>query len=90
MEEVRNRSCPTTKPATTIAKGADGFTGSILGDEGSTDLSGIVIENNKLKSSNFEAQGYSIKMSGDFTGNAFSGKISVAGYDFPMTATKKQ
>lgn len=72
-------------------KNEDGkYVGTVQSELGSITLKNLVIDNKELKNASFEAQGYSIGMSGTFEGDNFKGKISAAGYDFPMTATRKE
>jgi hypothetical protein len=66
------------------------YVGTIQSDMGSIPLKDLVIENEKLKSASFQAQGYNVGLSGTFSGDAFTGKISAAGYDFPVTAVRKK
>ena len=53
-----------------------------------TDLEDLVIEDNVLTAT-FSVQGYDIEMKGTFEGDTYKGNISVAGYEFPVTATRK-
>ena len=74
----------------TIAKSGDGYVGVISSANlGDAQMKNLVIENDNLQC-NFEAMGYSVGMSGTFEGNSFNGAISAEGYDFPMTAVKKE
>lgn len=79
-----------TKGVLSIKRDGDQYVGTIQSDQGSLPLKNLVIENKALKKASFEAQGYSINMSGAFEGDSFTGKISAAGYDFPMTAMRKK
>lgn len=72
-----------------IAKEGDNYTGSLNGDEGSTSLDDVTVIDKTL-SCTFDYQGYTISMNGVFEGNGFIGKCSVEGYDFDMTATKRE
>ncbi len=74
----------------TIRKNGDGYEGSISNSQGPTEMSDIEISGSTLEDSNFEAQGYSIQMTGTFEGETFTGKISTQGYEFPMTATRAE
>lgn len=79
-----------TKGTLQIKLEGDKYVGTIQSDQGSIPLKDLVIENEKLKSASFQAQGYNVGLSGTFSGDAFTGKIRAAGYDFPMTAVKKK
>ena len=72
----------------TIMEGSDGMSGKISSDAGETDLEDLVIEDNILTAT-FSVQGYDIEMKGTFEGDTYKGNISVAGYEFPVTATRK-
>ncbi|MDW3646675.1 MAG: hypothetical protein R8P61_06425 [Bacteroidia bacterium] len=72
----------------TIMETTDGMSGSIASDAGETDLEDLVIEDNVLTAT-FSVQGYDIEMKGTFEGDTYKGNISVAGYEFPVTATRK-
>lgn len=87
---IRNLPDGDTKGVLHIKKEGDNYVGTIQSDQGSIPLKNLVIENEKLKSASFQAQGYNIGLSGTFAGDAFTGQISAAGYDFPMTAVKKK
>lgn len=79
-----------SKGVLTIKQEGYKYVGTIQSDQGSLPLKNLVIENKELKNASFEAQGYAIDMSGAFEGDAFTGKIRAAGYDFPMTAVRKK
>ena len=72
----------------TIMESSDGMSGKISSDAGETDLEDLVIEDNVLTAT-FSVQGYDIEMKGTFEGDTYKGNISVAGYEFPVTATRK-
>ena len=72
----------------TIMEGSEGMTGKISSDAGETDLEDLVIADNVL-SCTFSVQGYDIEMKGTFEGDSYKGNIAVAGYEFPVTATRK-
>ncbi|MEM6801288.1 MAG: hypothetical protein AAF696_07775 [Bacteroidota bacterium] len=72
----------------TIMEGSEGMSGKISSDAGDTDLEDLVIENNILTAS-FSVQGFDIEMKGTFEGDNFKGNIAAAGYEFPVTATRK-
>lgn len=86
---IKNLPDGDTKGVLSIKWEGDKYVGTLQGDQGSLQLKNLVIENKELKNASFEAQGYAIEMNGAFAGNTFTGKIRAAGYDFPMTATKK-
>lgn len=79
-----------SKGVLSIKRDGDKYVGTIQSDQGSIPLKNLLIDHKELKKASFEAQGYAIDMSGAFEGDAFTGKISAAGYDFPMTAVRKQ
>ncbi|MCB0628254.1 MAG: hypothetical protein R2824_30375 [Saprospiraceae bacterium] len=79
-----------TKGTLSIKNEGGKYMGTIQSDQGNIQLKNLVIENKELKNATFEAQGYSIAMKGTFEGDAFTGKISAAGYDFPMTAMRQK
>jgi hypothetical protein len=72
-----------------IAKEGENYTGSLNGEQGSTPLENITIEDGKLKCI-FDYQGYEIQMAGSFEDTAFTGNVSVDYNEFPMTATKRE
>ena len=75
----------------TIAKDGDGYTGTLQrkGNEDSVSLDDIAMESGVLESSNFQAQGNTVVMSGTFEGDSFEGTLSVMGRTFPITAVKQ-
>lgn len=79
-----------TKGTLSIKNEGGKYVGTIQSEQGSIPLKNLVIENKALKSASFNAQGYDIGMSGTFEGDAFTGKISAAGYNFPMTAKRQK
>ncbi|XOV94981.1 MAG: hypothetical protein ACFHWX_09775 [Bacteroidota bacterium] len=73
----------------TIAKEGDSYAGTIYSNQGSNPLKNITIEDDVINC-NFNYQSYDIKMQGTFSGNSFTGKMSVDYNDFPLTATKRE
>ena len=73
----------------TLTPDGSGFIGSISSELGEASLDDVSIEDKSLNCS-FSVQGYEAEINGDFEGDSFSGKLSVAGYEFPMTATRKK
>ena len=75
----------------TIAKDADGYTGTLQrnGGDNGVPLEEIALENGVLESSRFQAQGNTVVMSGAFEGESFEGTLSVRGRTFPISAVKK-
>jgi hypothetical protein len=73
----------------TISQDGDAFKGDIKSDDGSISINmeDLKIEDNKL-SSYFYFQGMKIDMSGEFSGNDFTGSIMVDYNEFPITAQK--
>ena len=67
----------------------DEVIGMIGGDDGETQLSDFMIDEEKV-SGNFEYMGYSINVSGIFEGDVLKGKLSAEGYEFPFDANKQQ
>jgi len=72
-----------------IVKEGDNYTGSLNGTQGSTSLDDITVVDKALNCT-YDYQGYTITMTGNFEGEGFTGKCSAEGYDFPMTATKRE
>ncbi|MEM7373146.1 MAG: hypothetical protein AAF587_31270 [Bacteroidota bacterium] len=73
----------------TLTDNGSGYTGTLSSDMGDTDLENISLEDKKM-SCTFSVQGYDANINGNFEGDSFTGKVSVAGYDFPVTMTRKQ
>ncbi|MEM8888437.1 MAG: hypothetical protein AAGD28_10690 [Bacteroidota bacterium] len=71
-----------------LMESADGMTGKLVTDQGEVDLEDIVFEDNVLTTT-FSVQGYDVEMKGTFEGETYKGNVSVAGYEFPVTATRK-
>ena len=72
-----------------IDKEGESYTGTLNGEQGSTPLEGITIEDGKLKCT-FDYQGYEIQMEGTFEGSSFTGNVSIDYNEFPMTASKRE
>ena len=72
-----------------IAKEGDNYSGTLRRDQGDTPLNDIVIENDELVAT-FNIDGYTIDITGQFTGDTFTGKCSVEYNEFPMTAVRKK
>ena len=68
---------------------ASGYSGKISGRNGETDLKNLSVSDKKMACT-IMVEGYEAEINGSFDGDNFAGKISVAGYDFPMTATRKK
>lgn len=73
----------------TIAKEGDEYTGTMIGDQGTFDLEDLSIVDGEM-TCNINYSGYEIYTKGTFEGTTFTGSISAEGYDFPMTAVKKE
>lgn len=73
----------------TLMKKEDKYSGVMKSELGEVDVNNLTIENDVLKC-NYAVMGYSVNMTGTFTGDNFKGKINVEGYEFPMTAVKKK
>jgi hypothetical protein len=70
-----------------IIKDGKIFTGKLNSDMGSVDLNDLVIKDGKL-TANFDMQGNSINISGDFQGEVFNGNVEAGGFQIPFKATK--
>ena len=64
------------------------YTGQIGSDQGSTELSNLKIEGNKL-SANFSFMGYDISVKGDIGDKVIEGTFTAEGYDIPFKALKE-
>lgn len=74
----------------TITKEGDKFVGSMIMRDGSTQsMKGLSIVDDNLTCT-VEYSGYEIDTQGKFEGSTFTGSISAEGYEFPMTAVKKE
>lgn len=73
----------------TITKDGDSYSGALHTAEGDAPLNNVAVENNELTST-FDYSGYTIDMTGVFSGDTFTGKCSVEYNDFPMTAVRKK
>lgn len=65
------------------------FHGSLNSDMGSVDLSDLKIEDGKL-TANFDMQGNTIDVTGNFEGEVFNGNFSAGGFDMPFKASRSQ
>jgi hypothetical protein len=72
-----------------LEKGKEGVTGILKSSLGEIPLKNIEIDGQNMKAS-FDAQGYQADMTGSFEGEGYQGNVSIAGYSFPVTMTKKQ
>lgn len=73
----------------TLTSDGSAYSGNISSDMGETELEDITIEDKKMSCS-FSVQGYDADINGNFVGDNFTGTLSVAGYDFPVTMTRKK
>ena len=65
----------------------DKYTGQIGNDQGTTDLSNLVIEGNKL-TANFTFMSYDIAIKGNLGDDVIEGTLTAEGNDMPFKATK--
>lgn len=74
----------------TITKTDNGFTGQLATGEGTLPFTSTSYskEENKL-SAEFDYSGMPVSLTGVITGNTMTGTVSTSGYDFPLSATKK-
>lgn len=87
--EVTNTPDGDNSGVLTLTPSGDTYIGKINGDAGETELSDLKIVDKKLTCT-FEVQGYEAEIAGDFDGDNFTGKVMVAGYEFPMTMVRKK
>lgn len=77
------------KGTLSIIKDGESYSGVMHSSNGELGLENLAIENDELVAT-FDYSGYTIDMTGLFVGDNFTGKVSVDGNDFPMTAVRKQ
>ena len=65
------------------------YKGLIQSSDGDIKISELKIENGNLSGS-YNSMGYDIRIDGKIEGDTLSGKLAAEGYEFPVTATKKQ
>ena len=71
-----------------LSKEGDTFSGYFVTNEGQGEMKDLSLEANNL-SCHFSTMGYTVKMSGLFEGESFTGKVMAEGYEFPVTAIRK-
>ncbi len=71
----------------TIQQDGEVYTGSLSSTAGTIDLSDVSIEDNTL-SSRFTMQGTPLRLTGDFSGDTFTGSVDAGGQSFPVEATR--
>ena len=77
------------KGAFTITKEGNKYIGSISDENGqSTPMGNLMIQDGTL-TSEYSAGGYDVDMKGMFENAGFTGKITVAGFDLDVTASKQ-
>jgi len=64
------------------------YTGKVGSDQGSTDLSNLVIDGTKL-TANFTFQSYDISVKGEIGDKVIEGTFTAEGYDIPFKAIKE-
>jgi hypothetical protein len=67
----------------------DQVIGTLGSDQGEIQLSDLVINEENL-TANFDYQGYTVNMFGDFEGNQLKGNMAVEGFELPYVATKQE
>ena len=72
-----------------LEKGKEGVTGILKSSMGEIPLDNIEIDGKSMKAT-FDAQGYQAEMTGSFEDEGYKGNVSIAGYTFPVTMTKKK
>ncbi len=71
-----------------ISMDSDQYTAMMKSAAGTLDINDVVITDNKM-TGNFSYQGYTVDLSGMFSGAKFDGEVSVDYNAFPMTAVKR-
>ena len=74
----------------TITKTDDGYTGQLATDQGTLPFTSTQYskEENKI-SAEFDYSGMPVSLTGVIVGSTMTGTVSTSGYDFPLSATKK-
>lgn len=73
----------------TLNRSADGYTGTIGGDQGTTDLENLKVDGSNI-TANFEYMGYDVTLKGVLSEHDLKGSFSAEGYEFPFDAKKKE
>lgn len=72
-----------------LESSGSGYSGQLNSSDGTIDLENISLEGQDMSGS-FYTFGYDADLKGTFEGDNFKGTVSIAGYSFPVTMTRKQ
>ena len=72
-----------------FSQDGDNVSGMIGSDQGTMELMDLVIDENTVYA-NFDFQGNTVDLSGDFEGDVLKALLSVQGYEIPIEAKKDQ
>lgn len=87
--QVQDTPDGTLKGKLQIDKDGDNYKAMLMSETNETTIENVAINGTTL-TGNFDYQGYTVNIKGDFSGMSLNGSMSVEGMSFPLLANKAE